>query len=274
MRADRDDEGAAAVVVADAAATTPASTLRGARFGTAFHELIEVADFAAWRDWRGRGAPPGQDALVERIVRRHALAVDASSVLADLVARTLNASLPLGTRLADLVPGSYRAEMPFHFSLGHVDTARWLALLHEHGYVRERRRFDLARIEGLMTGVLDLVVLHAGRWWVIDYKTNFLGAAAPEASDATNPYAPAALSAAVRDSEYDLQYLIYLTALHRWLKSRDPQYDYARDIGGALYLFVRGLDARGLDGVHADTPPAALIEALDALLGPAHEAAT
>ena len=84
-----------------------------------------------------------------------------------------------------------------------------------------------------------------------------------------HPYAPAALSAAVRDSEYDLQYLIYLTALHRWLKSRDPQYDYARDIGGALYLFVRGLDARGINGVHADTPAAALIEALDALLGPA-----
>jgi len=277
VRTDRDDESAAAVIVADAATTAPASALRGARFGTAFHELIEVADFVAWRDWRGRGAPLGQDALVERIVRRHALAADAAAagvVLADLVARTLNAPLPLGARLADLAPGSYRAEMPFHFSLGHVDTTRWLTLLHEHGYVRERRRFDLARIEGLMTGVLDLVVLHAGRWWVIDYKTNFLGTPAPDATDATNPYASAALSTAVRDSEYDLQYLIYLTALHRWLKSRDPQYDYARDIGGALYLFVRGLDTRGTDGVHADTPSATLIEALDALLGPAREAAT
>ncbi|MFT3790437.1 MAG: UvrD-helicase domain-containing protein [Rudaea sp.] len=282
VRADRDDEAApsAAVVAAGAAPATPSSALRGARFGTAFHELIEVADFGAWRDWRGRGAPPGQDALVERIVRRHALAAEApvaNAVLADLVARTLNAPLPIdagrGARLADLAPASYRAEMPFHFSLGQVDTARWLALLHAHGYVRERRRFDLARIEGLMTGVLDLVVLHEGRWWVIDYKTNFLGAPAPGAPDETNPYAPAALAAAVRVGEYDLQYLIYLTALHRWLKSRDPRYDYARDVGGALYLFVRGLDARGVDGVHADKPPAALIEALDAMLGPARGAA-
>ena len=298
VRADRDDEAAPiATVVADAAAAAPA--LRGARFGTAFHELIEVADFAAWRDWRGRGAPPGQDALIERIVRRHALAAEANAVLADLVARTLNAPLPIngdiarsatpnvplsrlretakgegsGARLVDLAPTSYRAEMPFHFSLGQVDTARWLALLQEHGYVRERRRFDLARIEGLMTGVLDLVVRHAGRWWVIDYKTNFLGAPAPGAPDDANPYAPPALAAAVRAGEYDLQYLIYLTALHRWLKSRDPNYDYARDIGGALYLFVRGLDARGIAGVHVDTPAAALIEALDALLAPAHEVA-
>ena len=72
----------------------------------------------------------------------------------------------------------------------------------------------------------------------------------------------------MRDSEYDLQYLIYLTALHRWLKSRDPHYDYERDVGGALYLFVRGLDAEGSNGVHIDSPPAELIMAIDTLLGP------
>ncbi len=264
-RADRNDEGAAEAVVA-----APSSAgLGGARFGTAFHELIEVADFAAWRDWRGRGAPPGQDTLIDRVVRRHALGTDsqaAGAVLADLLARTLNAPLPLGARLADLAPGTYRAEMPFHFALGQVDTSRWLALLHEHGYVSARRRFDLTRLAGLMTGVLDLVVLHDRRWWVIDYKTNFLGFAADDG--APNPYAPSALAAAVRDSEYDLQYLIYLTALHRWLASRDPRYDYARDIGGALYLFVRGLDADGVNGVHVDAPPVALIAAIDAMLGP------
>ena len=273
VRADRDDEGAAeAVVVAPSSAG-----LGGARFGTAFHELIEVADFAAWRDWRGRGAPPGQDVLIDRIVRRHALGADpqaASALLADLLTRTLNAPLPFGARLTDLAPGTYRAEMPFHFALGQVDTARWLALLHEHGYVTERRRFDLARLAGLMTGVLDLVVLHEGRWWVIDYKTNFLGSAVDGDIDAPNSYAPEALAAAVRDSEYDLQYLIYLTALHRWLASRNPRYEYSRDIGGALYLFVRGLDASGVNGVHVDAPPAALIAAIDAMLGPAPGAAT
>jgi exodeoxyribonuclease V beta subunit len=268
-RADRDDEGA--TVAVDATAAPRSNVLGGARFGTAFHELIEDADFSAWRDRSGRNVPPGQEALIERIVRRHALDADPAevrSVLADLLARTLNAPLPLGARLADLAPGEYRAEMPFHFSIRSADTGRWLTLLHAHGYADVRSRFDLARLEGLMTGVLDLVVFHAGRWWVIDYKTNILASAA----DGARAYAADALGAAVRDKEYDLQYLIYLTALHRWLKSRDPDYDYTRDIGGALYLFVRGLDARGGDGVHADTPPAALIEAIDALLAPAGEA--
>ncbi|MBS0567958.1 MAG: UvrD-helicase domain-containing protein [Proteobacteria bacterium] len=270
VRADRSDEGASAPVDG-AASVARSAVLGGARFGTAFHELIEVADFRAWRDRHPRNLPPGEDARIDRILQRHALDADAAeahALLADLLARTLNAPLPFGARLADLAAEACRAEMPFHFSIGHADTARWLALLHEHGYVRERGRFELARLEGLMTGVLDLVLFHAGRWWVIDYKTNIL----PDTGD-SRPYAATALAAAVRDKEYDLQYLIYLTALHRWLKSRDPGYDYARDIGGALYLFVRGLDARGVDGVHVDTPPAALIEAIDALLAPAAEAA-
>jgi exodeoxyribonuclease V beta subunit len=284
-RADRDDEGVPAVV--ETAAASPPGMLAGARFGTAFHELIELADFAAWRDWHGRAMPNGQSELIERIVRRHALDADpaqARALLADLLARTLNAPLPFGACLADLAPGEFRAEMPFHFALGSIDTARWIALLHEHGYVAERRRFDIARLEGLMTGVLDLVVSRAGRWWVVDYKTNLLHPTmASERESSLNtfargeqksrPYAPAALAAAVRDKEYDLQYLIYLTALHRWLKSRDPHYDYARDIGGALYLFVRGLDADGTDGVHFDKPPAQLIEAIDTLLAPTAGAA-
>jgi exodeoxyribonuclease V beta subunit len=274
-RADRDGEGGSAVA-AVSAASARAPLLAGARFGTAFHELIEVADFTAWHDWRGRDVPPGQDALIDRIVRRHALDADAKTagaVLADLLGRTLNAPLPFGARLADLAPTSYRAEMPFHFALGQVDTARWLALLQDYGYVSERRRFDLTRLAGLMTGVLDLVVLHEARWWVVDYKTNLLNAVAADGPDTSSAYMPAALAVAVRDSEYDLQYLIYLTALHRWLKSRDPFYDYARDIGGALYLFVRGLDAGGVNGVHVDQPPAELIAAIDVLLGPLPKAA-
>ncbi len=147
--------------------------------------------------------------------------------------------------------------------------------MHEHGYLRTRTaRFALEenRLAGLMTGVLDLVVLHNAQWWVIDYKTNVLNPFGLGAT--TADYAPARLAIAVREGEYDLQYLIYLVALHRWLKARlGRNYDYARDIGGALYLFVRGLDAGGVNGVHRDCPPEALIEALDDLFAPADEAA-
>jgi exodeoxyribonuclease V beta subunit len=63
---------------------------------------------------------------------------------------------------------------------------------------------------------------------------------------------------------YDLQSVLYILALHRLLKARVPDYDYERDVGGAVYLFVRGVDASGT-GVYADKPPKTLIDELDRL---------
>ena len=275
-RAGNDDEQAGA----DTLTTTPLvdvpAALRGTRFGTAFHEILEKVDFAAWRDWHGPTPPTLQRDLVERTLQRHALVGtrgddDRATLQAvtRLVAAALNSPLPFGARLCDLTANQYRAEMPFHFAIDNADAARWLQQMHAHGYLCERTRFvlDAPRLAGLMTGVLDLVVFHNDQWWVIDYKTNVLG---PTAVD----YVPTRLIPAVRGSEYDLQYLIYLVALHRWLKSRlGAAYDYRRDIGGALYLFVRGMDTQGVNGIHNDCPPGDLIEALDKLLAPGREAA-
>ena len=63
---------------------------------------------------------------------------------------------------------------------------------------------------------------------------------------------------------YELQYVLYLLALHRLLKLRLPDYDYDTHIGGALYLFLRGSQSP-TRGIHAERPPRALIEALDHL---------
>ena len=71
---------------------------------------------------------------------------------------------------------------------------------------------------------------------------------------------------------YDVQYLLYVFALHRLLGARLPDYDYERHVGGALYLFLRGADA-DTQGVFATRPPRALIEALDALFSTPQEAA-
>jgi exodeoxyribonuclease V beta subunit len=98
---------------------------------------------------------------------------------------------------------------------------------------------------------MDLVVAHDGRYWVVDYKSNKL----PD-------YTPAQLQEAVLHKRYDVQYVLYTLALHRLLKVRLPHYDYAQHMGGAVYLFLRGIDLPGA-GVHVQRPPKALIEALD-----------
>ncbi|MBI4754019.1 MAG: hypothetical protein HY778_01035 [Betaproteobacteria bacterium] len=102
--------------------------------------------------------------------------------------------------------------------------------------------------------------VHDGRFYVADYKSNWLGA---EASD----YGPQALAEAMTASGYHLQYLLYTVALHRWLRLRRADYRYERDFGGVLYLFLRGMGVGGTgQGVYAVHPSVALVERLDRLL--------
>jgi exodeoxyribonuclease V beta subunit len=132
--------------------------------------------------------------------------------------------------------------------------------------VPDRRGFGFVqRLEGLMTGLIDLTYQHDGRWYVLDYKSNRL----PR-------YDTATLHEAMTHSEYDLQALIYTLALHRWLRFRlgdasdGGAYDYGRDFGGIRYVFSRGieLDASGegpTRGVHARQFDPKLVHALDAM---------
>ncbi|HEX7340195.1 MAG TPA: UvrD-helicase domain-containing protein [Rhodanobacteraceae bacterium] len=236
---------------------------RGPRYGNAVHAVLEKTDFASWRDSHGE-VPPAAQGLLVRKLREAGLGGDnlapAQAATARLIAAALNQPVVDDVRLCDIDPADRRAEMPFHFGIDAADPRDILACLHAHGY--QRQHADYAhlgtRLRGLMTGIIDLVFRHAGQWWIVDYKTNDLGAHGGD-------YAAARLPAAIAAHDYDLQYLIYTVALHRWLRlTLGGAYDYARDVGGVRYLFVRGMTAG--QGVFADKPPRELIETLDTLL--------
>ena len=180
------------------------------------------------------------------------------AVLVPLVGRTLGTVMPEGLRLAELPVEQRRAEIEFHFAMQPTRVTDLLALLHRHGLLRQRTAFGARqRLEGLMTGLIDLTYVHDGRWYVLDYKSNQLPG-----------YEVAAMQQAMAHSEYDLQALIYTLALHRWLRFRlGEAYDYARDVGGIRYLFCRGLDLarQPSPGVHAQRFSPDLVHALDAL---------
>ena len=241
----------------------------GARFGNALHAALETIDFARWRDWRGDLPPAGEHEALERALGANGYIGDEIAggmrPLAALVRDTVNVRLPEGARLADLPHEDRRAELEFHFAFDAVRVDRLVDLLHRHGITPLRDRFGLReRLEGLMTGRIDLVYGHAGRVYLLDYKSNRLA-----------DYSPEAVARAMRDSEYDLQYMIYALALHRWLKFRSAAYEYDAHFGGVRYLFCRGLDPTRADspGVFAARPSRDFIEALDALLAPPREEA-
>ncbi len=120
---------------------------------------------------------------------------------------------------------------------------------------------EFSPLRGYMKGFIDLVFEADGRFYLVDYKSNWLGAE-PAA------YRRSRLDEAMARESYVLQYLIYIVALHRYLRLRLPDYDYERHFGGVFYLFLRGMDpALGSDcGVFRDRPSLALVEALDALM--------
>jgi exodeoxyribonuclease V beta subunit len=108
----------------------------------------------------------------------------------------------------------------------------------------------------MLKGYIDLVFCFQDRYYVLDYKSNHLG-------ENVAAYAQTNMEKAMLEHRYDLQYVLYTLALHRLLKARLPGYDYQRHVGGAVYLFLRGVNDKG-QGIYLDKPPQSLIEDLDA----------
>ena len=122
------------------------------------------------------------------------------------------------------------------------------------------QRLEGASLGGLVTGVIDLVFEHEGRYYLADYKSNFLGA---ELDD----YNPERLQRAMLERRYDLQSMLYALALHRYLSQRITDYDYQKHFGGSYYLFLRAMrqEHGPRYGVHFERPQADEIEAFDRL---------
>ncbi|MCH8502869.1 MAG: exodeoxyribonuclease V subunit beta [Ectothiorhodospiraceae bacterium] len=241
--------------------------LSGTGFGSAVHDILEDADFKAW---------PGPDAAVGEqdrlLIHRHLLrrgmvipegerGTKLVQAVGTLVSRCLHTPLPELGPLARVPPERRLAEMGFAMRLGGQTAGAVSRLLRDHGYLGLlSEEYNSRVLYGLMQGFIDLLVEHDGRYWVLDYKTNWLGALRSD-------YRPARLSAAVRHGHYDLQYLIYMAALHRHLARRRPDYDPVHHLGGVQYLFVRGMNGRDEQtGIFTDRPGVDLILALDRML--------
>ena len=119
---------------------------------------------------------------------------------------------------------------------------------------------DFQQVQGMLKGFIDLVFEHQGRYYVLDYKSNHLG-------DTAASYTQDAMRHVMIEHRYDFQYQLYTLALHRFLSSRLPDYDYQKNMGGVFYLFLRGMTSgdNRRHGVFHCQPEHSLITQLDAL---------
>ena len=262
-RPDHDAVDAGALAVVETASLTPSDNSgvlpiarfpRGAAAGTSLHGLFEVLDFphahgpalgdAVAQTLARAGYPPLWQPTLERLV-------------ADVLDTPLDGQ---ALRLRDIGRAQRRDELEFYFPLARIEAATLNRLLEATTLAAGAAALRFDAVQGVLKGYIDLVFEHAGRFYLADYKSNWLGSGAAD-------YAPAALRAAMAEHRYDLQYLVYTVALHRYLRLRVADYDYDRHFGGAYYLFLRGMaPTHGSAGIYFDRPDQALVLALETAL--------
>jgi exodeoxyribonuclease V beta subunit len=256
-------EPAAAAVEPPHPALLALAGARGTAFGNALHAAFEL---------REHGRPvAAQSALV--LEQLEAFGVDSAMPLPELadalVARmdaALAAELWPGLSLGAVPPAAQRAEMAFHFTLDDARASALRAACAAHGEPGLVPAMSLERLRGLMTGKIDLVFEHAGRFHVLDYKGNWLG-------ERVADYTGEALRAAMDHSHYRLQALLYSVAVHRLLAQRVPGYSPAAQLGEYVYLFVRGAGLGPEAGIFRERFDDALLYAVDAVFAASGEAA-
>lgn len=94
---------------------------------------------------------------------------------------------------------------------------------------------DLECSSGFLKGVIDLIFWHKGKYYLIDWKSNWLG---PELKD----YSQESMQAAMHEHGYFLQAAIYKEALQRYLRVVDDR-TFAEIFGGTFYIFLRGVSS-------------------------------
>jgi exodeoxyribonuclease V beta subunit len=261
----------------DAGAAPPAEPVplsampAGTQVGTLVHRVLEATDFAA-ADLDGELAAQ----LAAAQARREVELGDEAAVVAGLRA-AIETPLGLGdVRLRDIARADRLDELGFELPLaggddpsGQVTLAGIAAVLRAYGDpfgYAERLQDPILRPElrGYLTGILDVVVrLPGGSFAVLDYKTNRL--AAPEEPLTAWHHRPEALAAEMLRAHYGLQALLYVAALHRYLRWRLAGYDPDRHLAGVGYLFLRGMTGPP-GGVFAWRPPPGLVTALSDVL--------
>lgn len=228
----------------------------GAHTGNLLHELLENLDF--------QSQPEQRQALIAQKLQAYAFDERWHEAIENLLTRVLQTSLCEEPRfcLADIPRQARLNELEFFYPLQSLDYAQLKTVLAEHGYEDLQDAKGWEAVQGFMKGSIDLIFKHQERFYLIDYKSNYLGGSVTD-------YQTDAMLKAMQQHHYRLQYLIYCLALHLYLRERLPNYDYEQHVGGVFYLFLRGMsDApeSGRCGVFADKPALSLIEALSQLM--------
>ena len=237
--------------------------------GTFLHEIFEHIDFKDQQDWaleirrRFKNDYPSLWAELSAKYVQEFQQVDEEQLIAwmsEWLQQVLATPLHQTFKLDQLTEHEHLAEFPFYLSLSdHVLAIQRIHQLYAE-YGIEMLDFNSANAARYLTGSIDLVYFDGQRYHIADYKSNFLG------TDQIH-YCATAIQQSMSQASYWLQAGLYLVALHRYLAVQMQDYDIEQHLGGASYLYLRGMNGQAEQGCYHWKPDAEFVLRLDAILG-------
>ena len=266
---DRDGSSPGLIEIEEMTATPEFSIMnfpKGLQAGNFFHSLFESIDF-------NLQSVLSRQNLVRGKLRQFGFEEVWCDPVCQMIDQVLSAPLLNNGNdlvLAGLASNQRLHELAYAFPTVNSSLKKLQEVFNSHGVSQLSRSFSksldqlqMAPGEGLMKGFIDMVFRSNDRYFLVDWKSNFLG-------NQLADYKQNILTKVMEKEFYFLQYHLYTVALHRYLSFRLPMYDYDRHFGGIFYIFLRGINPEkgSKFGIFRDSPSRDLILALDQCLTP------
>lgn len=225
---------------------------RGANTGNLLHYIFERIDF---------GDPVYWERIITEGLKRFMLNPPDGylALLSELLHHVTEATINLAGSsfsLSELSREKILNELEFDFIVAPFNPGDINRLFTAEVPIGLRNTHEL---EGIMNGKIDLFFEHGGKYFILDWKSNFLG-------DSIEDYSKENIMSAMTASNYHLQYVIYTIAVKKYLRLRLPDFNYATHFGGVIYLFVRGIRKGQSSGIFTSKPDERLINEWEEIL--------
>jgi len=231
---------------------TMATLPKGANTGNAMHELLEKIDLNTF-------SLKETKKLIVQTLQKYSININFRQPIFENINNLRNKIIDenIDLCLKNIPFSDALHEMEFYFPTHNIslyDLASVFTLHSEDSEIERKITESLKpdkyiKSTGFMKGYIDFIFRHKNKYYIIDWKTNYLG-------DTTSDYSYSSMTNAVCDSLYFLQYHIYTIALMLHLKNHISDLSYDKHFGGVYYIFLRGLNnnENSRDGIFYHKP--------------------
>ncbi|WP_456064360.1 exodeoxyribonuclease V subunit beta [Candidatus Pantoea carbekii] len=208
---------------------TPHEFPRGTIAGTFLHELFKLLDFSQL---------PTEQKLTQYL-EKNGHSAYWQPMLRKWITDVVNVPLNMkGMTLSQISQHNRLTEMSFYLPINNLLKANdFNNILRKNDILSSLAPpLDFIQIQGMLRGFIDLVFRFEGKYYLLDYKSNWLGTN-------SKAYNSKTIIETMINHRYDLQYQLYTLALHRYLQHHLVNYQYEENFGGVFYLFLRGIES-------------------------------